>query len=207
MTIIERYAAGERDFSRADLSGADLRGAYLSGADLSRADLSRADLSRADLSRADLSGADLRGAYLSGADLSRADLSRADLSRAYLRGANLSRADLSRADLSGADLSRAYLRGANLIGANLVLTGRWQMWAPSPHNYSFLALEVTNPDIGWVIHAGCRCLTLAEAREHWCGDRGDGEDGAAIEAWVQARLDLLPGPQPDSALEPSAGRE
>ena len=107
--LLERYAAGERDFSgaylrRTDLGGANLAGAILhcaimryaylsatdlSGANLSRADLSRADLRGADLRDADLRGADLRGAYLIGADLHYADLHGADLVGADLRGANL----------------------------------------------------------------------------------------------------------------------
>jgi hypothetical protein len=81
--LLERYTAGERDFSRADLRRADLRGADLRGADLRGADLYRADLRRADLRGADLRGADLRGADLYWADLYGADLRRADL-----RGAN-----------------------------------------------------------------------------------------------------------------------
>ena len=55
--IRELYAAGRRDFSRANLSWADLSGADLSGANLSGADLSRANLSWANLSWANLSWA------------------------------------------------------------------------------------------------------------------------------------------------------
>jgi uncharacterized protein YjbI with pentapeptide repeats len=66
--VARAYAAGERDFYRADLSGA-----VLSGADLRGADLSGADLSGADLRGAVLRGAVLRGAVLSGADLRGAD--------------------------------------------------------------------------------------------------------------------------------------
>ena len=42
--LIEKYKAGERNFSGADLGGADLGGAYLRGAYLGGADLYGADL-------------------------------------------------------------------------------------------------------------------------------------------------------------------
>ena len=76
--LLERYAAGERDFSEADLRRADLR--------------------RADLHEANLRGANLRRANLRGANLYWADLHEADLRRADLRGANLRGADLRRAN-------------------------------------------------------------------------------------------------------------
>jgi len=71
--LLERYKAGERDFSWANLHGADLH--------------------EADLCRADLRGANLRGANLRWADLHGANLRWADLCRADLRGANLREAD------------------------------------------------------------------------------------------------------------------
>ncbi|MFO0591088.1 MAG: pentapeptide repeat-containing protein [Polyangiaceae bacterium] len=137
--LLRHYAAGEREFNRANLrdaklSSANLRHAILSGADLSGADLSDADLSgvtfncadlnggnlrRAHLSDAKLSGAEFRNACLSGAELCRVDLRHAKLSNADLAGADLSAADLAGADLAGADLSGANLNGANLNGANL----------------------------------------------------------------------------------------
>jgi hypothetical protein len=159
-------------------SGAYLSGAYLSGADLRGADLrgaylSGADLSGADLRGADLRGADLRDAYLRGADLSGANLSRADLRGADLRGADLSRANLSRADLRGADLSGAYLRGAAVIDGGQRSDG-----------YRF---------VGWIkdgvlqIRAGCRDLTITEAREHWARTRG----GTPLGAETMAILDHI----------------
>ena len=69
--LLERYAAGERDFSRARLIVANLFDAELSFADLSDADLSYADLRRADLIGANLRGADLSGAKVEGASMSR----------------------------------------------------------------------------------------------------------------------------------------
>ena len=117
----------------------------------------------ADLSGANLSGANLSHAYLSYANLRGADLSRANLSRANLRGANLSGANLSRADLSYANLRGADLRGsdlsrADLMGANLIDGGQ------RSDGYRF---------VGWIkegvlqIRAGCRSLSIADARAHW----------------------------------------
>jgi hypothetical protein len=127
--LLEKYAAGERNFRGANLIGADLGGADLRGADLRGANLSWADLRGADLRGANLTGANLIGANLIGAnliganltcaDLYEADLSGADLSRADLRGADLYEANLSRADLSGADLRGAYLYGTNLAWTDL----------------------------------------------------------------------------------------
>ncbi|BAZ33176.1 pentapeptide repeat-containing protein [Cylindrospermum sp. NIES-4074] len=91
-TLIERYAAGQRDFSKAELSDASLPGVDLKGCDFSYADLSAANLS---------------GANLRGCDLSFADLSQANLRDADLRGALLISADLRHADITGAKLEKA----------------------------------------------------------------------------------------------------
>ncbi|MBW4674205.1 MAG: pentapeptide repeat-containing protein [Desmonostoc geniculatum HA4340-LM1] len=96
-TVVERYAAGKRDFSRAELGNADLQGINLKGS----------DLSYADLSQANLSGANLRGTDLSFADLSQANLRDADLRGALLMSANLRQADLKGANLEKADCDRS----------------------------------------------------------------------------------------------------
>ncbi len=48
--LLERYAAGERDFAGVDLNGVNLSGAVLTGINLERADLSTVNFSGADLS-------------------------------------------------------------------------------------------------------------------------------------------------------------
>jgi len=83
--LLERYAAGERDFR-----GADLAGAYLTGA---------------DLTGANLTGADLAGAYLT----------EADLTHVHLRGANLHRITLCGATIDGVVLSPDALGGPGHI--------------------------------------------------------------------------------------------
>ena len=109
----------------------------------------------------------------------------ANLTEANLTGANLAWANLTETNLTGADLSGANLRGANLDGHKL--TGEWQLFAPAPRGYSYLAFQ-TDDDARWLILAGCRRFTLAEAVAHWAGDtRMDG----AIARWVLPRLALL----------------
>lgn len=107
--LLERYAAGERDFG----------GIVLSEANLSRINLSDANLSQAVLSIANLSGANLSGANLSFAKMNVTRLSGANLVRANLQGTILNVANTIRANLSGADLRDAALIRAEMIRANL----------------------------------------------------------------------------------------
>ena len=154
-----------------------------------------ADLSRANLSRAYLSGADLRGSDLSYANLSGADLSRADLMGANLRGA----------DLRGADLSRAYLSGANLSGADLTNTDLIDGGQRSD-GYRI---------VGWVkdgvlqIRAGCRSLSIADARAHWDQTRGGtplGDETFAILNHIEtvARIRKLVPPTSNALRAPAS---
>ena len=62
--LLDHYAAGERDFSRANPSGDNLSGVNLSGVNLSGANLSRVRLIGAELRGANLYGAELTGAEL-----------------------------------------------------------------------------------------------------------------------------------------------
>ncbi|MBW4550384.1 MAG: pentapeptide repeat-containing protein [Aphanocapsa sp. GSE-SYN-MK-11-07L] len=107
--LLERYAAGERDFRKVNLREACLSGANLCGINLSRARLSDADLSGINLSEAKLSDADLSRTNLERANLVGARSNRSDLSRANLRGANLERAELRLANLKSADFRDANL--------------------------------------------------------------------------------------------------
>ncbi|WP_437968157.1 toll/interleukin-1 receptor domain-containing protein [Sorangium sp. So ce260] len=142
--LLERYAAGEREFwgarlreanlAAADLSNvelwrADLTGANLEGARLHQADLHEAVLDRTNLYGGHLCSANLTKAALKGADLSRADVEQAlfdavrasgvNLRETFLMGTSFLEADLSAASISGADLSGADLSGAELRGADL----------------------------------------------------------------------------------------
>ncbi len=73
--LLERYAAGERDFSNCRLSGDnEIIGANLEGIILVNADLAEHDLSRTNLCRANLSGAGLEQALFNDANLTGAYL-------------------------------------------------------------------------------------------------------------------------------------
>ncbi|MEN9208429.1 MAG: pentapeptide repeat-containing protein [Gloeomargarita sp. GMQP_bins_120] len=127
--LLERYAAGERDFSGMRLVGCNLQGANLEGINLCRAELMLANLSGCLLTGAKLTGANLMGAELvktnlreanlSGANLIGANLSQANLSNAQLVNSNLSSANFSQSRLRGANLSEALAAGANFTGADL----------------------------------------------------------------------------------------
>ncbi|MEH2110741.1 pentapeptide repeat-containing protein [Nostoc sp.] len=95
-TVVENYAAGKRDFSKAELGDADLQGINLKGSDFSYADLSEANLSSANLRGVDLSFTDLSQANLRDTDLRGALLMSANLHQADLKGANLEKADYDR---------------------------------------------------------------------------------------------------------------
>lgn len=109
--LLNRHAAGERDFRKAKLHGSQLRGADLRRCNLTGVDLTEADLTNANLAQANLRDADAPGAILRGADLRGAQLNEADFS-----GADLSEADLTGADIRGADFAGANLRQTILVG-------------------------------------------------------------------------------------------
>ncbi len=95
--LLEKYAAGVRDFR-----GVDLGEEVLSWLNLRGADLRGANLTGANLNWSDLTGADLRSANLTGADLNWTNLNQADLREANLSGASMSATALHGADWSGA---------------------------------------------------------------------------------------------------------
>ena len=105
--LLERYAAGERDFSGVDLRGVNLSGANLYGVMLYDADLRGANLGGANLNGTKLSSADLRNADLSNTNLSESNLCGAKLVGCNFRGTDLTNAgwcgDLTNVDLSGAE--------------------------------------------------------------------------------------------------------
>ena len=61
-------------------------------------------------------------------------------------------------DDTRADLYKANLSGANLYGANLIVGGQ------RSDGYRFLAYKT---DAGVMVRAGCRYLSVKEARKHW----------------------------------------
>ena len=127
-------------------------------ANLSDANLSDANLINANLYGANLSDANLSDANLSDANLINADLYGADLSGANLSDANLSDANLYGANLRNANLRNANLRNANLRNANLIDAGQ------DARGYRFVGVRQKD---GVMISAGCRWLSLADAKVHW----------------------------------------
>ncbi|MEH2388923.1 MAG: Rid family detoxifying hydrolase [Nostoc sp.] len=143
--LLEKYAAGQRNFQGAvlgnvdlrntdlieiDLSNANLTGANFKGADLSQANLTEAIINGTDFSRACLTAANFskvngteiwskRELVKPSANFSGANLSSVNLSGANLSSANLSHANLDKANLSNANLSNAKLREVSLVGADL----------------------------------------------------------------------------------------
>lgn len=122
--LLNRYAAGERNFIESDLTGLDLSRVDLPGINLTRSVLSRADLTEANLSNSILVSANLSSTILNRANFTRANLVRANLSRSLLNKAILQEALLLQADLSGAimiqaNLYKTRLRQANLKNTNL----------------------------------------------------------------------------------------
>lgn len=146
--ILQRYAAGQRDFSRVTLIrecqiSSSLIGVY-SNAELVKNTKQRKKLLKSHLNQVKsnnshrldgktirkylidvkmisfaLSGADLRDADFCEANLKGANLSGADLRGANLKGTNLQSADLRGANLTGVDLRKTKFKGANLKRANL----------------------------------------------------------------------------------------
>jgi uncharacterized protein YjbI with pentapeptide repeats len=164
--LLAAYEKGERNFCNADLSGANLRDA--------------------NLRDADLSVANLVGAYLSGANLRDANLS----------GANLRDADLSVANLRGAYLSGANLRGADLRGANLsyaYLGDQWIIQGPiRSDGYHFMLMRLTGEKVP-MVRAGCRWLSLPNAKKHWGKTRGKtqlGLESLDILIWLERAMNL-----------------
>lgn len=123
--LLERYAAGERDFTPfgIEYTERDLKGVNLSGATFGirtmefvavwdEVDFSKANLSGAWLDKRSIENANLRGANLSKASLYQAGLCNSDLRGADFREASLMYTDLRYAKVDGADF-----RGANLSEA------------------------------------------------------------------------------------------
>ncbi|KAM3090154.1 pentapeptide repeat-containing protein [Phormidesmis sp. 146-35] len=112
--LLERYAAGERDFSGIYLIRLKFGKKFPMGVDLSGINLSGANLSESDLRKVNLSGANL-----SGADLSNCLIENANLSGANLKNTQMTESNLSGADLTSANLVYTILTGSNLTNANL----------------------------------------------------------------------------------------
>ncbi|NEU82091.1 pentapeptide repeat-containing protein [Nostoc sp. UIC 10630] len=107
--LLERYAAGERDFAGVDLNGVDLSGAVLR----------EINLDRADLTGVNFTGADLSGGYARNHGPAYTKIRYAILRNAIFRDANVSYVNFFHSDLSFANFSRAYGEGISFEDACL----------------------------------------------------------------------------------------
>lgn len=133
--LLERYAAGERYFARADLSDSSLSHMCLDSANLDGANFINARLIYISFRNASLREAVFHGTHFvqvsfEGADISRSDwrlkerpfavcFPKARLHGASLRGCDLNGCRMTDVDLTGADLQWCNLDGAELWRANL----------------------------------------------------------------------------------------
>ncbi len=121
--LLDRYAAGDRDFAGVDLHGVDLSNAVLRGINLDRADLTEVNFTGADLSgdygrRLDplfkeIPGISTYPGKYSSTGLGRASGGYTCIRYAVLKNANFRDADVSYVDFSGGDLSSANFSWAN----------------------------------------------------------------------------------------------
>lgn len=149
--LLERYAAGERNFRGVNLVRADLEGADLTRANLRAVNLSNADLGGADIQAANLSNTRLQGANLRGANLFDSNLFEADLELADLTGANLLGADLTRAHLHQAKLGGVRLGSTNLLDLDMSplcdAYPRVRHQGPSRVDYRSILLSIRSPNL------------------------------------------------------------
>ena len=133
--LLERYAAGESDFSgtklryKAQLNDADLRDIRLDGASLERIQLIGSNLAGASLKNVIMLGSRLERGIFCKANLSSANLSNSNMESANLQGAILQEAIMSQtwckdacfsySDLRGARMGQCYVKGCDFSYADL----------------------------------------------------------------------------------------
>jgi uncharacterized protein YjbI with pentapeptide repeats len=121
--LLERYAAGERDFSGVDLSDEDLSLAQLPEIILRDCILDQTVFDSCDLSYGNLSGSYLFQSSFDGTKLRKANLIGANLAESSFRNAILDDANLSCTNLSGTILRNASTSKTSFDGALFCRTG------------------------------------------------------------------------------------
>jgi hypothetical protein len=117
--LLQRYAAGERDFQGLDLESRFKRDIPLIGADLSGINLAGSNLAECSLESVNFSRANLEGTWFQSSNLRNANFTGANLDGAHFDHAIADRANFTNAILMGADLRCASMEGVDLSGANL----------------------------------------------------------------------------------------
>jgi uncharacterized protein YjbI with pentapeptide repeats len=136
--LLERYAAGERDFSGVDLGGSRENRKFqpnLSNADLRGINLCGANLEMVNMSFSNLSGARLFGAcffysILYGTNFTDADLRYATINRSRCKCANFTGADMQGIDLTASTFFQTIwsvnnLKDAIMIDSNFADAQGW----------------------------------------------------------------------------------
>lgn len=138
------------DLINARLSGVRLREADLSGVMMQGCDFDNADFRYANLIDANLHGCNLKGA---------------NLDRAVLTGATMTSVDASGADFRMASMMNVNLRDALLAGIRVDGTDYFINAGMDNRGYYFNG--VYHKQGGWMISAGCRWFSVAQAKDHW----------------------------------------
>ena len=113
-------------------------------------------------------GNNLRDADMSGANMSDANMRGVNMSGADMRGANMSYASMRGANMRDANMRDANMRDANMRGADMSASGIINCGQRSD-GYDFF-IHTTAPEHPVVI-AGCRYLSIPDARQHWIKTR------------------------------------
>ena len=149
------------------------------------------DFRSVNLQGENLQGVNLQNANLRGANLRGADLGGVNLQDANLRGANLRGADLGYADLQGVNLQNVNLRGAYLGSAGL--GEQWIIQGPiRSDGYQFFLMRLLGEKTA-MVRAGCRWMSLPEARTYWQATRGGtqlGNETMDILIWLERAMAL-----------------
>ncbi|MHA1687082.1 MAG: RNHCP domain-containing protein [Candidatus Heimdallarchaeaceae archaeon] len=153
--LLERYAAGERDFSGISLKSAQLEGVTLTEINLSYANLYGANLFKAEITKSNLIGitlskADLRSSNLQNVNLSQAKLYGTDFREATLEEILFSNANLKQANFTGARVYNSDFTGAKLIRVEGLIL--------EPHREKQKDIEETDFRCGY-----CKLIVPAEA--------------------------------------------
>jgi uncharacterized protein YjbI with pentapeptide repeats len=135
--LLERYAAGERDFAGIDLHGVDLSQAVLRGINLDRADLSEVNFTGADLSGdygrslsplfQETPGISTYPGKYSSSGLGNAPGGYTCIRYAVLTNANFRDADISYVDFSHSDLS--FVNFNRTYGDGVAFEYAWLSWS------------------------------------------------------------------------------
>jgi Pentapeptide repeats (9 copies) len=129
--ILERYAAGEREFreNEFDFYDVTLQEVDLSGVNSSSAHIDGSYFSAIDLENVNLSGAEIRNTNFSFVNLKNANLSNAAIVNVDLREVNLDNANLKNTllhcvNLFGTVLTEIQINDAHKRGSNLIINTR-----------------------------------------------------------------------------------